>query len=169
MTATSLPPVESSHDDQPTHGHNAAATLSGSLIRCHTGRFRKADSPARYRSATTIETLRPMSVTGELSTSGQVPALVHAPVDEGAVVTAPVDVADLRRCLAANPADDDLRLRLARSLLDAGDTTSAAVQVSLVLQQQPDRPEAVALLQATMMATLSTLRPPAGTARVTAF
>jgi hypothetical protein len=76
----------------------------------------------------------------------------------------PAIVADLTKVLAdevaARPGDVRLRLRYARSLLDRGDTTSAATQISLVLQQHPQSPVALALLQATMSATVAASRKP---------
>jgi hypothetical protein len=154
-------------NDADRDGNVAAASVwsaphvTGVFGRCTFGGFRKADSGGAYRAAPTIDTLRPVGSTAVKSSprtfAGDQSTAVHD-----------VDVMDLRRRLAATPGDAPLRLRFARYLLDTGDTTGAAVHVSLVLQQHADHPEAVALLQVIMTATMTTVRAPASS-HVSAF
>lgn len=122
------------------------------MPRQMTGRFRRADSGVRPGSATEIA-----GSDEALGTERE-----SRPRPEATPPPAPVldPVGALRSQVAARPGDADLRLQFGRALLDAGDTTSAATQVSLVLQQQPANPAAQALLQATMSATVATFRQP---------
>lgn len=139
----------------------SAPSSTGLFGRCSTSRFRKADSGGAYRATPTIETLRPVA-------SAAVEPSKRAGTGERSAAVGDVDVMDLRSRLAADPGDAELRLRFARFLLDSGDTTGAAVHVSLVLQQHADHAQAVALLQVIMTATVATVRAPV-TGHVTAF
>jgi hypothetical protein len=87
------------------------------------------------------------------------PADVELLADLAAVYagTAPARAeAALRRAIAVDDANGELRLRLGRMLLERGASAEAAEQAALGLRVQPNRPELIALQRA------AGARPPAG-------
>ncbi|MEO9224121.1 MAG: tetratricopeptide repeat protein [Acidimicrobiales bacterium] len=161
---------------RPEAPESGIGGMTGPMPSRMTGRFRRADSGVDTGSTIDIARLAPdlaaARADGERAAAAEGTDLDAEPLPpDGAPASAPNAIVGLSNQVAAHPGDVELRLRLARALLDHGDTTSAVTHISLVLQQQPDNALAEGLLQATMAATVSALRQPAAapTARLSTF